>query len=65
MRWSKSKPKKPGWYWYRSERGFVWIENIDLVKGELCTVSMKDGSTYRLRGYDGEWAGPLSPPEEP
>jgi flagellar biosynthesis chaperone FliJ len=62
--WMKDKPTVPGWYWYRYDK---------VCRPSVCEVAkLNDGtlkeiireSTYYGNLSDGEWVGPLDPPEE-
>ena len=55
LTWTKDKPTKPGWYWYRGlyqvQSSIIYIApNIDIVNS--------------LKGSKGEWAGPIPEPVE-
>uniref|UniRef100_A0A6M3II34 Uncharacterized protein n=1 Tax=viral metagenome TaxID=1070528 RepID=A0A6M3II34_9ZZZZ len=55
LTWTKDKPTKPGWYWYRGlyqvQSSIIYITpNIDIVNS--------------LKGSKGEWAGPIPEPNE-
>lgn len=74
MKWTKEKPTAPGWYWYREpwrlgpdEEQQVSVRNVYVARdGELYVASEDpegDADTL-VATNDGEWAGPLSPPEE-
>ncbi len=61
--WATDKPMVSGWYWHR-------VDSVDLdsvivrVEPRSNTVGpWSDGSTSRLSLAEGEWAGPLKPPE--
>jgi hypothetical protein len=67
LTWTTGKPKRPGWYWYRSTPTaephpvkiidanllYVWPVNDRGTKQENITVP--------LLYCSGEWAGPLMP----
>src|SRR5262245_40646023 len=67
MIWTTDKPKRTGWYWYRSSPDaephpvkifdanllYVWPINDKVIEKENVTVRLADCS--------GEWAGPLFP----
>jgi hypothetical protein len=69
LSWTTEKPSKPGWYWFRfgpidepvmfcifvragTRGGELWVRHV------LPLISEKPVSYY-----DGQWAGPLEPPE--
>ena len=62
-RWTKVKPTAPGWYWYRENTQDCphVIEIVD-VCDELQT--MHDTFDFKVSELHGEWAGPITPPEE-
>lgn len=52
--WTRQKPTKPGWYWYRQNGAVGVVEVHD--NGSV-------GPDYEdIRWWDGEWAGPLEVP---
>lgn len=70
--WTSEKPTQSGWYWYRDrelfairptfllvefdERGNPWIRMMgDFTRNNMTPVDSK---------FKGQWAGPLTPPEE-
>ena len=60
--WSSEKPTKPGWYWYRPENNglnslMCWVS----TDGVVMFVMFKHS---HIRDMDGEWVGPLQPPQE-
>lgn len=63
MTWTRKKPTKPGWYWYRAPNGDMWIEEIDCIEGGAYSTDQY-GRCLLVDMYDGEWAGPLEPPTE-
>jgi hypothetical protein len=67
MTWTTERPTHTGWYWYR---GAHFIEQNALVQivpkegGQESTVEMWHiASEAGLPVPDGEWAGPLKPPQ--
>jgi len=67
--WTKSKPTKPGWYWYRKPSNFFSIP-VYFFGDNKISVPILHGGAYCLSGITdigismGEWAGPISKPEE-
>lgn len=65
LRWTREKPTEQGWYWWRSsscEEGMP-IEVKALSLGRL--IALLPNENKLLDGLtDGDWAGPLAPPEE-
>lgn len=69
LRWTREKPSQPGWYWWRNlnlkdeaDRGpFVYF--VRDYAGEMAI------GNARIKGFarfeQGDWAGPLTLPEEP
>jgi len=63
LHWSTAKPTVPGQHWWRAGADIgnpecMYVEHIRLWKGQLVNA-------YTLEPpEDGEWAGPLVPPEE-
>lgn len=66
MKWTKEKPTKPGWYWFRSETEYgtcTTVLEIRNVQGGLVVVETI--AIYPLEEFrEGEWAGPIPEPEE-
>jgi DNA-binding NtrC family response regulator len=65
LTWSTKKPKAPGFYWYRKSHGL----KVHIVEVELDGVTLRvdDKNSDQCRGevatIEGQWAGPLLPPE--
>lgn len=61
-RWTDAKPTQAGWYWYRGcgEETDLLIVQID----EAGYFQWPDGGFSEARLTDGQWAGPLDPPED-
>lgn len=60
MIWTFDKPTKPGWYWWRlKKQGWMGVHHID---EDLCVSTTEDHDS--VDDINGEWAGPLVPPEE-
>jgi hypothetical protein len=66
MIWTTNKPTEPGWYWWRTK----FVKGGDWYEGLLNVIEYPLGSLY-VKGYgnletmNGQWAGPILPPEEP
>jgi len=65
LTWSTKKPMAPGFYWYRKAiRMRVYIVEVEL---DGVTLRVDDKNTDQCRGkvatIEGQWAGPLLPPE--
>ena len=63
--WSTKKPTAPGLYWYRKSLGVrVYIVEVEL---DGVTLRVDGKNTDQCRGevatIEGQWAGPLLPPE--
>lgn len=63
MKWTSEKPKKPGYYWYRTAVGvmgidYVWADDFGCMRGDKSTPVSAYG------GGDCSWAGPIPQPEE-
>jgi hypothetical protein len=69
LNWTTDKPRKPGWYWYRSKRDRLQIIEFIEWNNELRTIGVSPGMYPHLvtqrapYGPEAEWAGPLTPPE--
>lgn len=61
MTWTTERPQRPGWYWFRNTD--YDIRMVHVVHSETALVEEEtDGDQHELP--DGEWAGPLAPPED-
>ena len=67
LNWTTEKQTKLGWYWYRQDPaaaprliycGAVWDHIVDFASLDEPVTFMSDHL------MEGEWAGPLIPPEE-
>ncbi len=63
LRWGPDKPAKPGWEWYRGigEDSDPLVVLVD----EAGYLQWPDGGFSEAAQTDGQWAGPLDPPDEP
>ena len=77
MKWTKEKPTKEGWYWFRHQ--IVLPEGCEIVKvydrffitgkGKKCVLGSHMGFVLEDLYCDedipyAEWAGPIPEPEE-
>jgi hypothetical protein len=64
MIWTTEKPTVSGWYWWHdSKRTITLVCHVEFGVRDGC-VSFAYGERYRLMStMNGEWAGPLAPPE--
>lgn len=72
MRWTTKKPTVPGWYFYRDREGFIDImglERYEKLDGRCwvqvvsTTITRRSMLLLRVEEIEGEWAGPLIPPD--
>ena len=61
--WSRERPSKAGWYWYRECEEIVDVLHVvrSFFTG-ICRVANR-GNQDELDFYKGEWQGPLEPKE--
>lgn len=63
MKWTKNKPKDPGWYWWRYG---IWSGKapvrVTIIQGELW-VDGDGAGTGLLTEWRGQWAGPIPEPK--
>jgi hypothetical protein len=59
LTWTSTKPSEPGWYWWRYGVGDVWPRILEVTREEAGGL----GAEIDLFWPNGEFAGPLSPPE--
>ena len=68
QRWSKDKPKAPGWYWWRNKPiGYdVQVVKVRFLHGwgQELFVSFETGDKIPFKEINGEWCGPLEPPHD-
>jgi hypothetical protein len=69
MIWTSETPTKPGWYWFRfglidePVMFFIFVR-AGMLGGELWVRhALPLISEKPVSDYDGQWAGPLKPPE--
>ena len=71
LRWTKTRPTEPGWYWLRltlptvSGRNEQFSEIVLLLKeeGGKRWMIRSAGIYGSQRTHEGEWAGPLEAPK--
>jgi hypothetical protein len=64
LTWTTQKPTKPGWYWWRSYRGYDPIAVQILGFDSADSFSLVYGLNRPLGQCDGDWAGPIPVPVE-
>jgi hypothetical protein len=70
MNWTREKPTKPGWYWWKLDNyaRVVMVDTgeWDRERGEPRLIFTQPGMemAYRVSEWDGEWAGPIPKPGE-
>ena len=63
MKWSRDKPTKPGWYWWRNQSSYepklvdVTIDGRGLLKSGPPANFREVGARVGITGE--EWAGPV------
>ena len=66
--WTTEKPRKPGWYWYRSKRDRLQIIELIEWNNELRAIGVSQDMYSHLEahrvpfGPEAEWSGPPDPP---
>ena len=65
MIWTKEKPTKPGWYWWRLHSGPTAYKGMrEIIRhGNLLQWRLSDGDLQAIPECDGFWSGPIPPPE--
>ena len=56
--WTRKKPTKDGWYWYRHEG------KQPIVGRVLCGGVFWAGQYFRVEDLADEWAGPIPEPKQ-
>lgn len=69
LEWTTTRPRKPGFYFYKSSKGRIWvthIERLELVHRHGITgIMMVDGDVEQeLDRLPGQWAGPIPEPAQ-
>jgi hypothetical protein len=67
MIWTRKKPTRQGWYWYRHDSGEMWIEQVRWmphIDGGKRLAAMGIAGHCFVCSYGGEWAGPIPIPKE-
>ena len=60
--WSRERPTKAGWYWWRRSVGFHKALKLYSFGGGLCIDANEEN--FPIEEIDGgEWQGPLTPNE--
>jgi len=62
--WTKEKPTRAGWYWYRN-MGERNIGDVYMAVWGFVAHLSGSGHPVAVKGLDGEWAGPIPPPLDP
>lgn len=67
MTWTRTRPKQPGWYWYKEKDEPLRIVQVNPLPGQYDTrvlgILRADGWYARLSAYRGRWAGPIPVPK--
>ena len=60
LKWTKEKPTKDGWYWFRHKAFNTYIAKV------TCGGTILFGQYFNVKDInnDAEWAGPIPEPEE-
>lgn len=71
MKWTTEKPTKEGWYWYRQYRnngirkGSFYPPRIAEVEAGLMIWEFMTEDAYtNVIDLNGQWSGPIQPPQE-
>jgi len=66
LKWATEKPTVPGLYFYRDSGVPVmgaWVDSLAYHPEEL-RVGLTNGWHGYVKSFNGEWAGPIVPPQE-
>ena len=63
MIWTSEEPTKPGFYWYKDPRcaPTIFLLDRDDETGDMFLI---EGGCWDFGELDGQWFGPLNPPQE-
>jgi hypothetical protein len=64
LTWTRTKPREAGWYWWRYGVDDVWPIILEVTREEACGLDADGQPVANLSLINGEFAGPLSQPEE-
>ena len=62
QRWSRERPTKKGWYWYRHKP--EWEPRVMFVTTELRVAQVGFEGQESMDVYSGEWQGPITPHDQ-
>ena len=62
LKWTRKKPTKPGWYWYRGQCDGHTVEVIHFIDDDGEGPYLATSDDLAIDAMDGEWAGPVEPP---
>jgi hypothetical protein len=62
LTWTQTKPSVPGWYWWRGNYYAPEVVCVYLLNGPDTDQLAID--EVEIDRHEGEWAGPIEPPEE-
>jgi hypothetical protein len=62
LNWTKKKPTKPGWYWYRGEGDGNTVNVLHYIDDDGEGPYLATSDDRALNDLNGEWAGPVEPP---
>lgn len=63
MKWTTERPTKAGFYWYREGEADNFPVVVNVAPEHDFAGPWDDGSETRLSHMNGEWSGPLEPPD--
>lgn len=64
LTWTREPPTMPGWYWYQKLPMFTKDVAQVMVHEGVLYVDWGSGFQELVEEMDGEWAGPVLPPED-
>jgi hypothetical protein len=60
--WTREKPIKPGWYWYRGECDGKIVKVLHFIDDDGDGPYLATSDDVALGDLAGEWSGPVEPP---
>lgn len=67
MTWTRTRPRVPGWYWYKGAKEDPQCVHVYPESGQYDSrthlVVLRDGYPCKLDECRGQWAGPIEVPK--
>jgi hypothetical protein len=69
MKWTKKRPDKPGWYWFKNKHNKgsimeIFLNEYSQLRASPGGIQSGIGVGVQMFSGDASWAGPIEKPEE-